>query len=788
MVYYNNFDEVNGEVLPKGNPADVAVEFLRWLDPDGTHHLEAFDPTKDRGTPLSCKTFAAGDWEGIRTWVAAHAGHHNVYYMANEVRPDLGSASAEKHDIVQIRVLHADVDPPKGVDIDTARENILRTLASAKFAFSAVVDSGGGYQALMRLDKKLDHTHETRNWTENHNRGFAADYGGDGVSNVNRLMRLPGPDNIPTPDKRTRGRVQRPASIVTLTHSYFSRERISNEKLVTPMEAGVGGDNSEEVCEARDEIRCSGYDCVSSIADLPEELRDRFEIDLLSNGPLAKLWAGEPPKGGNVSGSDYRFALAGRLKAVGGYTAEDFAFLCYAWEHSVGAGKDQDESLTLRELSRAWGRVNAAKRQEVKVEDHLSPVDDTNNGTTEDADIKVQEAKSRPPFSLQLIGEIEPRPPEYLVAGLIETDSLAVVFGEPGCGKSFLALDIGLSVATGHAFHSRPVKSGPVVYIAGEGHSGLARRKDAWAASRAVDLVDVPLWLSGGAAQFLDGASLKAVAEAIDGVAETQGAPALIVIDTLARNFGPGDENGTSDMSKFVAAVDLVRRRYKGCTALIVHHSGLMNKGRARGSGALHGANDAEYRVEKKEAEIGVFNTRMKDAPQSEPLYFRLESVDCSNEHGPFSSAVLINTAPQAKALALSGTEALGAKTLLAAANDRGDPDAPVSLKAWRTVFYAQHSGKTNDGKRRAFNRVRKDLEDKSVIVELAADDGITAYTFTQGGFSLCGTSGTNAGHVPLVPPGAQRSERDKRDTPLQGCPHVPPAAGSKLSREEVFG
>lgn len=202
-------------------------------------------------------------------------------------------------------------------------------------------------------------------------------------------------------------------------------------------------------------------------------------------------------------------------------------------------------------------------------------------------------------FRFVAVGNLEFRPPEFLIDGLIEASALGLLFGDPGCGKSFLAVDIALSLATGTPFHGLAVKQGAVFYIAGEGHNGLARRFAAWAHDRDVSIANAPLFVSTRPAQFLDAASANAVAEAVEGLAALHGAPALIIIDTLARNYGPGDENSTSDMSAFVAAVDDLKARFPGCTVLIVHHSGHAEKGRARGAMALKGALDFEYRLER---------------------------------------------------------------------------------------------------------------------------------------------------------------------------------------------
>jgi hypothetical protein len=83
-------------------------------------------------------------------------------------------------------------------------------------------------------------------------------------------------------------------------------------------------------------------------------------------------------------------------------------------------------------------------------------------------------------FAFVAVGDLEYRPPEYIVDELIEAETLGLIFGDPACGKSFLAVDIALSVATGTQFHGKDVRQGSVFFIAGEGHNGLARRFEAW--------------------------------------------------------------------------------------------------------------------------------------------------------------------------------------------------------------------------------------------------------------------------------------------------------------------
>jgi hypothetical protein len=314
-------------------------------------------------------------------------------------------------------------------------------------------------------------------------------------------------------------------------------------------------------------------------------------------------------------------------------------------------------------------------------------------------------------FKFVPVADLECREPEFTVDGLIETETLGMIFGDPGCGKSFLAVDLALSVATGADFHEHPTKQGAVFFIAGEGHNGLARRFAAWSKARDVQLAGVPLFKSERAAQFLDRASAKAVNDAVAQLTVKHGAPALIIIDTLARNFGPGDENNTKEMSEFVVAIDDMKARFPGCCVLIVHHSGHGDKQRARGAMALKGALDFEFRVEKKGREVQLINTKMKDAEAPKDMFFSFRQVELG---GNAKSAVLDSTEAPERELRLTPTQRLAQATYETAAVKNGiwDDDAfrGVHVDDWRTSFYVKHTGDTADTKRKAFQRVRKDM------------------------------------------------------------------------------
>jgi hypothetical protein len=135
-------------------------------------------------------------------------------------------------------------------------------------------------------------------------------------------------------------------------------------------------------------------------------------------------------------------------------------------------------------------------------------------------------------------------------------------------------------------------------------------------------LADAPLYVAPAVA-IPDAGQVAELMQAIESLGEP---PALIVLDTLARCFGGGDENSTQDMSKFVSACDTIRQRYH-CTILVVHHTGHADKSRARGAIALKAAIDSEYRL-AKDGGLVLTATKMKDAETPAPVAMELSTVD----------------------------------------------------------------------------------------------------------------------------------------------------------------
>jgi hypothetical protein len=222
----------------------------------------------------------------------------------------------------------------------------------------------------------------------------------------------------------------------------------------------------------------------------------------------------------------------------------------------------------------------------------------------------------------QSIEELRQEPArEWLVKPLIHQQSLAQAFGPPGSGKTFLALDIGLCVATGTDWHEHRVYSGPVVYVAAEGSQGLARRIDAWleyhgltapGRERFVILAEPVYWMSEeSVATFL--AELERLK------------PALVCVDTLSQTLPGADESAAKDMTVFIDGARRVTRT--GAALLALHHTGWQT-GRERGSSTLRAACDTVLKLSGDAERFRLSCEKQRDAEPFLDLAFRLDTVN----------------------------------------------------------------------------------------------------------------------------------------------------------------
>jgi hypothetical protein len=103
--------------------------------------------------------------------------------------------------------------------------------------------------------------------------------------------------------------------------------------------------------------------------------------------------------------------------------------------------------------------------------------------------------------------------------------------------------------------------------------------------------------------------------------------PGLIIIDTLARNFGGGDENSAKDMNTFVAGLDKLKNEFPNASVLVVHHSGKDSGRGPRGNSALFAAADTVMRLNKSGGLLKLICEKQKDAEEFKSIPLILKPV-----------------------------------------------------------------------------------------------------------------------------------------------------------------
>lgn len=304
---------------------------------------------------------------------------------------------------------------------------------------------------------------------------------------------------------------------------------------------------------------------------------------------------------------------------------------------------------------------------------------------------------TKPRIQILPLSEIENlKPPAWRIDNIITDSGFSVLWGRSGAMKSFVALDIGLCVAAGLNWHGIKVKQGPVIYVAAEGSHGLGRRAIGWWRSeRGKQFTNLPFYLTPH--------NICVTSDDLDALVQRIGEmgikPALIIIDTLARTFGAGDENKQADMNAYVGAVDRLRER-TGAHVMIVHHSGVHEDRRERGSNVLRGAADTVIKIARNGDKIDVINQapegKQKDSEEFPTVKLRTQKLYFQHATSSEEQSTLIlnlredDLAPPDGDAGSTGQK-LGSvqEKIIAALKQVGEPTGLTRLKAMTGAYGA---------------------------------------------------------------------------------------------------
>ena len=339
------------------------------------------------------------------------------------------------------------------------------------------------------------------------------------------------------------------------------------------------------------------------------------------------------------------------------------------------------------------------------------------------------------PYTLTPLSQLTSEQPKnnWLIKGIIEKATIGMLFGSPASGKSFIAMEMAFCIAIGHDFTNKPVNQGQVVYLAGEGFSGLSKRFKALEEKYQTQTSDI--YISNMPASLMCKEDTNKVIEEVGNICPN---PSLIIVDTLHRNFGGGDENSAKDIGKLMEAITTIIK-HTGATVLLVHHCGHGADDRARGSSSLKAALDVEYKVSKKGDVVTMKNTKVKDFDEPKPILFNLVPQSISgwldDAGSPIQSAILelnTTTTPKLKVYTSKRDNSI-LKALEALINDKGIriPQSAINanpllldkscahIDDWRTEVYQLLDTDKLDpqAKQKAFKRAREKLEKEKLVI-----------------------------------------------------------------------
>lgn len=333
--------------------------------------------------------------------------------------------------------------------------------------------------------------------------------------------------------------------------------------------------------------------------------------------------------------------------------------------------------------------------------------------------------------------EVETR---WLVKDILPFGGFHNLFGPSSSYKSFVAFYLAVMIATGQQAFGKDTTQGSVVYVAGEGKTGFLARRNALFSQYSI--------AQGSPIHVLsDQVNLQSTADDAKKLVATiqalQIQPVLIVIDTLNRSFGGGNENNSDDMGRFMGIITAIQQGLN-TAVMIVHHTGKDETKGARGHSSLYAAIDAEIQVTKlnglgdddRRGTIKV--TKQKDSEDGQEFHYGLDLIQTKPGNlvtgkDAVTSLVVVPKDAVASTKASAGASSVkltkNEKRLLeafdAVMND-GEGEVvthslipfgtkTIGVGTWREFFITKSPTKSESA-RDTFKRVADDLADKKVI------------------------------------------------------------------------
>jgi hypothetical protein len=227
------------------------------------------------------------------------------------------------------------------------------------------------------------------------------------------------------------------------------------------------------------------------------------------------------------------------------------------------------------------------------------------------------------------------RRPPWLIENLFLENSVGITAGAPKAMKTWLALDVALSVATKTPVvgtYAVPAAGAVLLFAAEDTPQAVRTRLNGMAAQRGTCLDEAPIHLVIASSLRLDRRDDQQRLEAT--VAQLQ--PKLLVLDPFVR-LCRVDENSSLEVSTVLAYLRQLQREL-AVSILVVHHTRKASPGNGRAGLALRGSgdfwawSDTTMYLRRRDEAVHL-QIEHRGAADPEPLCLEL---DTTSESGPY--------------------------------------------------------------------------------------------------------------------------------------------------------